>query len=151
MHGETQRLNVTDMVPAEIPESAMRYFLSPRAGIGWGELTNATGETLLVYGPKAPGEVWDNSLYCLPTGYTTPLNWDCDGFYLPNDRIANQLVMSNVAGPAAVKYYDFRSPVITMTIPGQYDCGGNNGIYTVGTIHWFIPNIPQITVEAVCA
>jgi hypothetical protein len=151
MSKEFKRLSVGDLVPAEIPESAMRYFLTPRAGIGWGELTNATGETLLIYGPKVPGEAWDNSLYCLPTGFTTPVNWDCDGFYVPNDRVAGQLVMSNIAGPAAVKYFDFRSPVITMTTPAVYDCGGNNGVFKSGMIHWFIPNVPQITVEAVCA
>jgi hypothetical protein len=108
-----QRMSVEDMAPVKIPDEVMRYPVL-RAGIGWGELTNRTGETLLVYRPKGPGETWDNSLYCLPDAYTTPSNWDCDGFYVPNDRIANQL-LSKAAGPVAVKYYDFRSPVITMT------------------------------------
>ena len=105
-----------------------------------GQLTNQTGETLLVYGPKAPGETFDNTLYRLPTGRKTKVGWDCDGFYVPNDRKANQ-TFSLELGPAAVKYRDYRSPVIKSSVSGTYDCYLNDGVYKSGTINWSIPNI----------
>jgi hypothetical protein len=71
-----------------------------------GTCINSTGETILVYGPNSDGtpQDRDNSLYRLPTGRRTPANWDCDGIYVPNDRIAHQLVGSNIPGPVAIKY-----------------------------------------------
>lgn len=105
-----------------------------------GELTNRTGETILVYGPKRPGETFDNSLYLLPTGRKTPAGWDCDGFYVPNDRVADQ-ALSNVRGPVAIKYRDYRSPVIETSSPGHYRCPLNEGVYRSGEIHWSIPSI----------
>lgn len=105
-----------------------------------GQLTNKTGETLLVYGPKASNETFDNTLYRLPTGRKTRAGWDCDGFYVPNDRKADQ-AFSTVLGPVAVKYHDYRSPVIESSGSGIYKCSFNDGVYRSGEIHWSIPNI----------
>jgi len=105
-----------------------------------GELTNQTGETLLVYGPRLPGETFDNSLYYLTPGQKTPAGWDCDGFYLPRDRIADQ-ALSNIPGPAAVKYRNYRSPVIESSGPGRYRCPLNEGVFRLGEIHWAIPDL----------
>lgn len=107
-----------------------------------GELTNNTGENLLVYGPKIGGS-FDNSLYNLPPGRKTPRNWDCDGFYVPSDRVASQAVMSDRKGPVAVKYRDYRSPIITLSAI-KYQCDFNEGIYSSGEIHWEIPNISYL-------
>jgi hypothetical protein len=106
-----------------------------------GRLTNRTGETLLVYGPKRPGEPKDNSLYYLPTGRMTPDDWDCDGFYVPNDRVADQ-ALTDKNGPLAIKYRDYRSPEITMTVATHYKCHLNEGAYAPGELNWEIPNIP---------
>jgi hypothetical protein len=59
-------------------------------GPGWGQCTNLTNEILIVYGPEIPKDPSNcgNSMYFLPPGCTTPDNWDCDGFYVPNDRVA---------------------------------------------------------------
>jgi hypothetical protein len=105
-----------------------------------GELTNSTPEALLVYGPKRAGETFDNSLYTLPAGRKTPKEWDCDGFFVPNDRIAAQ-ALSSRSGPVAVKYRDYRSPVIEMPSPGKYSCPLNEGIYVPGELNWRIPNL----------
>ena len=106
-----------------------------------GKLTNKTGETLLVYGPKRAGETRDNSLYQLPDERATPDGWDCDGFYVPTDRVADQ-ALSNENGPLAVKYRDFRSPEITKSSPTHYECGLNGGIFKPGEVNWEIPSIP---------
>lgn len=105
-----------------------------------GVLSNKTGETLLVYGPKRRGETHDNSLYFLPTGRRTPDNWDCDGFYVPTDRIADQ-ALSDKHGPLAIKYRDYRSPVIEMTGPAKYKCHLNEGAYSPGELNWEIPDL----------
>lgn len=112
-----------------------------------GELTNLTGEILLVYGPKRTGEVFDNSLYALPPGHRTPKGWDCDGFFVPNDRIADQALSSRL-GPVAVKYRDYRSPVIEMPSPGKYRCPLNEGIYASGELNWRIQNFNYSEIES---
>lgn len=144
---ELRHLTADDMTPTSISEE--QYAVIPLAGPGWGQCGNITGETLLVYGPKAGG-TYDNSLYCLPSGYLTPAGWDCDGFYVPNDRIANQLA-SKVPGPLAVKYWDFRTFIIEKSGPVEYKCFGNNGAFTPGQINWYIPSVPQIIVAQACA
>ncbi len=110
-----------------------------------GKLTNNTGEILLVYGPKLPGETHDNSLYFLPHDRRTPDNWDCDGFYVPNDRIADQLVLSDVPGPAMVKYKPFQNPTIDIGEGGRYKCPANWQVSRRGengAPNWEIPDIP---------
>ncbi|CAB1083586.1 hypothetical protein D1AOALGA4SA_11139 [Olavius algarvensis Delta 1 endosymbiont] len=110
-----------------------------------GKLTNNSGEGLLVYGPRRQSSRFDNSLYFLPNGRTTPDNWDCDGFYVPNDRIADQLVLSDVPGPAMVKYVDGQHPTIDMGEPGHYECPLNYSVYRrgeEGAPNWEIPDIP---------
>lgn len=109
-----------------------------------GKLSNNTGETLLVYGPKLPNETHDNSLYFLPHGRTTPDNWDCDGFYVPNDRIADQLVLSDISGPAMVKYNNLQNPTIDIGNGGRYKCPANQSVYRKGeegAPNWEIPDI----------
>jgi len=105
-----------------------------------GQLTNKTGETLLVYGPKAPGQPFDNTLYRLPAGQKTRAGWDCDGFFVPKDRKADQ-AFTIVSGPVAVKYRDYRSPVIESSGSGKYNCSLNDGVYKSGEINWPIPDI----------
>jgi hypothetical protein len=105
--------------------------------LGYGQLSNNTGETLLVYGPKIGS--FDNSLYHLPTGRKTPVDWDCDGFFVPNDRKADQLTSTD-DGPLAIKYINHRTPVITRS-GVKYECSLNNGAYRTGGINWEIPDI----------
>lgn len=59
-----------------------------------GTCINSTGEVLAVYGPKSAStpQDRDNALYRLPAGRRTPPAWDCDGIYVPNDRVAGQLI-----------------------------------------------------------
>jgi|GEM_PF-1768129 len=118
-------------------------FVSPdslhkRSAEGYGQLSNKTGETLLVYGPKKD-VVFDNSLYHLPNGRKTPNDWDCDGFFVPNDRYADQAI-TTVQGPLAIKYTNYRTPVIERT-GANYECSLNNGAFKTGEINWEIPNI----------
>ncbi len=108
------------------------------SALSYGQLSNKTGETLLVYGPKIGG-TFDNSLYYLPIGRKTPDGWDCDGFFVPTDRYADQLTSTD-QGPLAVKYFDFRTPVIERS-GVNYECSLNNGLFQTGQIHWEIPNL----------
>jgi Putative amidase domain len=118
-----------------LSELESRKYLS---ALSYGQLSNQTGETLLVYGPKIGG-TFDNSLFYLPTGRKTPNGWDCDGFLVPNDRFADQLTSTN-QGPLAVKYLDFRTPIIER-LGVNYECSLNNGLFRSGQIHWEIPNL----------
>ncbi|PSB41638.1 hypothetical protein C7B80_30075 [Cyanosarcina cf. burmensis CCALA 770] len=67
--------------------------------------SNSTGEVILVYGDKSPQSPQDkdNALYRLPPGRKTPPGWDCDGVYVPNDRIAGQTTLPDIQGPVAIK------------------------------------------------
>jgi hypothetical protein len=108
-----------------------------RSLLGYGQLSNKTGESLLVYGPKIDG-TFDNSLYHLPTGSKTPDDWDCDGLFVPSDRYADQATSTD-QGPLAIKYINFRTPVIER-LGANYECSMNNGAYKAGEINWEIPN-----------
>jgi len=150
-----KQMSSDQIKPIELDEALVPIQPIPRV-INAGRLTNRTGETLLVYGPKLPGSTYDNSLYCLPDGYITPewqasgSPWDCDGFFVPSDRIANQL-LSRVPGPAAAKYSDIRFPVIDKSAPNEYNCRLNEGIFKPGSgLNWQIPNITQLQVEGFC-
>lgn len=107
----------------------------------YGKCINRTSENLAVYGSKHPNDesTFEVSLYLLRDQQATPEGWDCDGFYLPNDRIANQLILPDVNGPAAVKYSDRLSleallnniNVFEITKTGiEYNCPGNLYIFT---------------------
>lgn len=106
--------------------------------LGYGQLSNKTGETLLIYGPKIGG-TFDNSLYHLPTGRKTPDDWDCDGLFVPSDRYADQATSTD-QGPLAIKYINFRTPVIERS-GANYECSLNNGAYKAGEINWEVPNV----------
>ncbi len=144
---QLKRLTLEQIKPVE--EALAPTKPKPMSGFGWGQCTNSTDEILLVYGPHTPGSRYDNTLFCLPPGWTTPDNWDCDGFFVPNDRIANQ-AFSKLAGPLAIKYYDTRNFEVIKSAPNEYECYFNNGAYSPGTINWQIPDIDYSVVAAVC-
>jgi len=131
-------LKVKDSQPPAHLESLHKH-----SALGYGQLSNISGETLLVYGPKISGSL-DNSIYHLPTGRKTPDDWDCDGFYVPNDRFADQATSTD-KGPLAIKYVNFRTPVIERS-GTKYECSLNNGAYKAGEINWEIPNISYSSV-----
>jgi len=143
------RVIAEQMKTINLEERHLAEQVMPRAGVGWGQCTNATGELLAVYGPKISGAPYDNALYCLPPGSTTPQDWDCDGFYIPVDRIANQ-AFSRVRGPLAIKYPDAVHFVITQNAPGEYDCFFNLGAFRPGEINWPIPYLQYSQVVSLC-
>lgn len=145
-----KRLLTNEIKPAEENELLKSTEPRPRAGFGWGQCTNFTDEILLVYGPQIPGSIYDNSLYCLPPGWTTPNDWDCDGFFIPDDRIANQ-AFSKLYGPLAIKYIDGIHFAVTKSAPNEYRCFGNQGAFRPGEVNWQIPGIHSGIVQAVCA
>jgi len=95
-----------------------------------GTCINSTAETIAVYGPNSPQtpQDKDNALYRLPPGRKTPPGWDCDGIYVPNDRIAGQFVGADTPGPVAIKYID----VLTFEIEqegSRYKLPPNQGLF----------------------
>jgi hypothetical protein len=117
-----------------------------------GTCINSTGEIIAVYGPNSPQtpQDKDNALYRLPPGRKTPDGWDCDGIYVPNDRIAGQLIGSNIQGPVAIKYVD----VLTFEIKkegNKYKLPANQGAFKPNEVCcpsnypscvcWNIPNL----------
>lgn len=71
-----------------------------------GTCINSTGETILVYGPKSleTPQDKDNALYRRTASRKTPDDWDCDGIYVPSDRIAEQVIGSDISGSVAIEY-----------------------------------------------
>jgi hypothetical protein len=121
-----------------------------------GQCTNNTGEAILVYGPKHPSDTsrFETSLYRLRPGITTPNGWDCDGFFVPNDRIASQAA-TNVQGPCAIKYFSVFSWTVTKN-GNNYNCPLNQGLFKPSEVCcpsnyptcvcWRIPNLPQSSI-----
>lgn len=119
-----------------------------------GQCINNSGETLLVYGPRLQDETRDNQLYKLANGRKTSHGWDCDGFYVPKDRVANQLI--DKSGPVAVKYI---GPIVfNVTKNGaKLNANANQGVFTPHEVCcpsnwptcvcWEIPNLSTIEVE----
>jgi hypothetical protein len=115
-----------------------------------GRCLNKTGELLGVYGPRLPSDPTgkDNRLYKLPTGRATPDGFDCDGIFVPNDRIADQRVGPDIPGPVAVKYVDITPPFAIVKSGNKYDCPPNQGVFKAGEINWHIPNVAQSAVAS---
>jgi hypothetical protein len=121
-----------------------------------GKITNQTGEDLAVYGPPRLGEKKATSLYRLGAGKSTPEGWDCDGFYVPNDRSVDQVVGPDLRGPIAIKYMALLSPTISRQ-GSRYQCPPNQGSFRPREvccpskypkcICWPVPDIPQSQVR----
>lgn len=120
------------------------------------KIINKTNEMLAVYGPKTVAE-WDTTLYLLPSNCETPNGWDCDGIFIPNNRVADQLLGSNLQGPAAIKYSGSLDRTITKE-GNKYKCPANQGAYSTNDsrcptddvvpltprwVCWSIPNLKQ--------
>lgn len=108
---------------------------------GWGQCTNNTKDLLIVYGPKHQHDhsIFDTSPYILEPGSTTPYKWDCDGFFLPNDRNL-RFWRSERAGPLAIKFWNFRRFAVSSTNLETYQCFWPNGVFAPSQINWAIPN-----------
>jgi len=82
----------------------------------------------------------------------TPDDWDCDGVFIPNDRIGVQVVGSNISGPAAIKYVGPLRFTITKSAE-KYNLPANQGAFNKNEVCcpsnfptcvcWNIPDIPQ--------
>jgi hypothetical protein len=121
-----------------------------------GTCINSTGEDLLVYGDKSsstPPDRYENALYRLPPGRKTSSGWDCDGIYIPNDRIGEQVLGADKPGPVAVKYGLIVTD-ITFEIKkngDKYILPGNQGVFSPSEVcfpsnyptcvGWDIPNV----------
>lgn len=117
---------------------------------GWGQCTNLLGEYLIVYGPKHPEEtsIFDTSPYVLPPGLTTPEHWDCDGFFLPADRLVQSRWRRLRRGPLAIKFRDYRKVSVSAGEDGVYRCPWADGIYEPSQINWAIPNLDYAVISA---
>jgi hypothetical protein len=89
---------------------------------------NRTDEDLAVYGDAPAGSKMETALYRLPRDRATPDDWDCDGLFVPNDRVANQAIGADIPGPVAVKYMDFVNFTIRKS-ENKYDLPINQGTF----------------------
>jgi hypothetical protein len=142
-------MTLDQMRQVTLQEDQLTERVVARAALGWGQCTNLTEEMLAVYGPKVSSSPYDNALYCLPPYTTTPQDWDCDGFYVPTDRVANQ-AFSRVRGPLAIKYPDFVHFRITQIHPGEYDCAFNEAAFRPREVNWPIPYLTYSEVLRLC-
>ncbi|MEH2111633.1 hypothetical protein [Nostoc sp.] len=152
---------VEGVTPEEIQQKIddlafQKYALE--TGINWGQCENKTGNTVAVYGKTTNGEenedaVYDNGLYFLADGQSTKNNWDCDGFYLPNDVTISGLTADGQAQEfteaVAIKIPDgsklaiktnLDNAAIEINIP-------NAQIVKANEVNWFIPNVSQALID----
>jgi hypothetical protein len=132
-----QQMILFDLDYGDLLRPEFRILPSP----GWGQCTNLTREFLIVYGPKQQAErsIFDTSPYVLPPGATTPDRWDCDGFFLPADRMIRRWRPA-LLGPLAVKFWNFRRFVVRDVGESTYSCSWINGAFEPSQINWAIPN-----------
>ncbi|MHC5937549.1 hypothetical protein [Nostoc sp.] len=142
-------------IQQKIDELAFQKY-TLETGINWGQCDNQTGKTIAVYGKRPNDEenedaVYDNDLYFLADGQSTKNNWDCDGFYLPNDaKIAGLIPDGQVfTEPVAIKIADGSKLVIktnpdTAAIEINFP---NAQIAKANQVNWFIPNVSQALID----
>ncbi|MEH1854825.1 MAG: hypothetical protein V7L11_24850 [Nostoc sp.] len=152
---------VEGVTPEEIQQKIddlafQKYALE--TGINWGQCENKTGNTVAVYGKIPNGEenedaVYDNGLYFLVDGQSTKNNWDCDGFYLPNDVTISGLTADGQAQeftePVAIKIPD-GSKLAIKTNPDNAAIEinvPNAQIVKANEVNWFIPNVSQALID----
>lgn len=123
-------------------------------GVNWGQCRNETGETLAVYGKKPSKKnknkgIYDNGLYFLADGQSTASEWDCDGFYIPNDAKVVGLAPDGQAQeftePVALKIPD-GSQLVIKTNPDTAAIEvnlANAQVVKANEVNWFIPNVSQ--------
>ncbi len=127
------------------------------SGVNWGQCTNKTGKTLGVYGIDSDNDYqplnYANQLYFLPDGKTTESEWNCQGFYLPNDLTAttvdSQGNPQELTGPTAVKIINGTQLVITANPEtGKLEFQAPLAKAVEGkVVNWFVPNISQDLIE----
>lgn len=163
----TQKLTQLSATPEPTPEVAqqiadlqfIKYTIETGA-IG-GQCTNNTGKTLAVYGSDPDNEEdeaptsYSSDLYFLADKQSTDAEWDCDGFYIPNDvsiSVVGQTTQGPnavIQGPAAVKIIDGSQLVVTTnpeTTGLEFDAPFSKVVKTK-EVNWFIPNISQSIVD----
>jgi hypothetical protein len=143
------KLTVSEMVVLELDYGDLvrpDYQILPDKG--WGQCTNATGEIVIVYGPKHRSDrsICDTTPYVLPPGATTPDHWDCDGFLVPSDRLI-RLWRGSKRGPLAVKFWDFRHFSVRRAGTSVYRTSWNNGAFEPSQINWAIPDLSYDQIE----
>lgn len=122
-------------------------------GTNWSQCRNETGKTIGIYGQKSEGtkSKFDNVLYFLGAGETTPNGWDCQGIYVAKDSkiTSADTELSNLSGAAALKI-----PKGTQLIAKTNLESGNlelnivpDKIFKAGEINWYIPNVSQTNVS----
>ena len=151
---QTQVEGVTpEKIQQKIDELTFQKY-ALETGINWGQCENKTGNTIAVYG-KRPNEeedddaMYENGLYFLADGQSTKNNWDCDGFYLPNDATITGLTTDGQAQEfpeaVAIKIPDGSK----LAIKTNSDTAGieinipNAQIVKANEVNWFIPNVSQ--------
>lgn len=90
---------------------------------------------------------YDNQLYFLGNGQTTPDEWDCQGIYLPSDfKVAG---LDNT-GATAVKITDGTQLVVkknSETSEWEFNIPSAK-VVNSDKMNWFIPNVSQAFVDS---
>ncbi|MBW4594644.1 MAG: hypothetical protein KME46_17465 [Brasilonema angustatum HA4187-MV1] len=119
------------------------------SGVTWGQCRNETGETLAIYGPlgEKSKSSYDNQLYFLGNGQTTPDGWDCQGIYLPSDvKVAG---LDNT-GATSVQITDGTQLLVkknSETSEWEFNVPSAK-IVDSDKMNWFIPNVSQAFVDS---
>jgi hypothetical protein len=129
------------------------------SGVNWGQCTNKTGKILAVYGLDPDEDDEDkpsnyaSDLYFLADGQTTESEWDCQGFYIPNDVTAttvdNQGNPQELSGPTAVKILGGTQLIVTANPEtGKLEFKSPLAKVVEGkAVNWFVPNISQALID----
>ncbi|AKG20631.1 hypothetical protein [Calothrix sp. 336/3] len=148
--GETEIFTVEDLQKRIDELSFQQYALEK--GINWGQCRNETGKTLAIYGPKPEKSAsdFDNALYFLGAGETTPPGWDCQGIYLANDSKIMGFNNQDLSGAAAIKILQ-GTQLIAKSNPETSTLELNvtpTKVFHNGDINWYIPNVSETNITS---
>ncbi|MBL1208947.1 hypothetical protein [Geminocystis sp. GBBB08] len=116
----------------------------------WGICRNETGKNLAIYA-RNPKKGTPTSIFYLGNGQETDDNWDCEGVYIPNDRLVASLELPS-GQPSVVQILDGTS----LTISANPDTGELSldvpsalvEVVDPANTTLTIPNITQAEVDA---
>ncbi len=113
-----------------------------------GTCINNTPYRVLFYGPRLPNDTTDNSLFYFEGGQTSPVGWDCDGFYIPVNRSLLIGTAEVHSGVGAGKILDVSTATLNLRTSNQFYVDAAFIIWRApGTVNWPFPTYSQTDID----
>lgn len=142
------RMRVEEMVPLTRPKEIGVESESNNEPKGdeAGTCINMTPKKIGVFGSVSIQQAKKGRrLYGVKPHHQTPKGWDCDGFYIPNDRVYDGWGAEDHKGPGAVEVIDYMTAAVLMDGNRYRVQNVTSEFHSLGTANWQIPNQPEAT------